>query len=601
MKGLIDRTSPEVATASTQNDTETGAKPKESVSKDKESVANDPVLWVCDKCTFQSKSETVLKEHIAVDHGDIKKTKIVYLCDLCEKLCHSQLEFKAHMKDKHRTQTSETCDVCNHRCNNKEELANHMRRHNKPETFTCDRCGQKLESLDELDKHISDKHPQKNNKSCDFCAYSSTNAVDLEKHLNLRHQIFKDSSSGRNQEFEQSSRHGERRGPHPYEERKKNGFCRDWNNSKCSFEFCKFLHENSPACLFQDSCKHFPTCRFFSQEASLSAATLSVQRRRLPTVPTKRTGRKKTLRRGRRKNKVKNEEKMYMLGTNSAGILNKEESFKRNISLFNPGVFFIQESHVPRKGKLKVNDYVIFESVCKNSGGGGLLTAVHKNLNPVSIGEETDDEVLVVQAQVLNKKVRFINGYGPQEDDTEKSKSFFAKLDEEIKSAKLAGDLVCIELDANSKLGPSIVPGDPKPQSRNGKLLSNVVDENCLVVVNGLGLCDGVITRERKTTQRTEKSVIDFFVVCERFLALIKSMKVDESRKHALTKYCTKKGVKSVKISDHNLLILELGIHWNSLNIENNRQEMFNFKDIENFHKFEMLTESDDELNVMMN
>ena len=74
-------------------------------------------------------------------------------------------------------------------------------------------------------------------------------------------------------------------------------------------------------------------------------------------------------------------------------------------------------------------------------------------------------------------------------------------------------------------------------------------------------------------------------------------MKVDESRKHALTKYCTKKGVKSVKISDHNLLILELGIHWNSLNIENNRQEMFNFKDIENFHKFEMLTESDDELN----
>ena len=87
---------------------------------------------------------------------------------------------------------------------------------------------------------------------------------------------------------------------------------------------------------------------------------------------------------------------------------------------------------------------------------------------------------LVVQTTVLNKKVRFINGYGHKEDETEKSKSFFSKLDEEIKSAKLAGDLICIELDANSKLGPSVVPVDPKPQSKNGKMLLNVVDENGL-------------------------------------------------------------------------------------------------------------------------
>ena len=65
-------------------------------------------------------------------------------------------------------------------------------------------------------------------------------------------------------------------------------------------------------------------------------------------------------------------------------------------------------------------------------------------------------------------------------------------------------------------------------------------------------------------------------------------MKVDEARKYSLTKYSTKKGVKSVKVSDHNLLILELGIHWNSLNVVDNRQEIFNFKDVDNFHKFEM-------------
>ena len=67
-------------------------------------------------------------------------------------------------------------------------------------------------------------------------------------------------------------------------------------------------------------------------------------------------------------------------------------------------------------------------------------------------------------------------------------------------------------------------------------------------------------------------------------------MKVVEARKYDLTKYSTKKGVKSVKLSDHNLLILELGIHWKSVNLVNNRQEIFKFK-------FEMLTESDEELN----
>ena len=78
---------------------------------------------------------------------------------------------------------------------------------------------------------------------------------------------------------------------------------------------------------------------------------------------------------------------------------------------------------------------------------------------------------MVVQTEILDKKVRFINAYGPQEDEVVQSKAFFSKLDEEIKSSSISGSLICIELDANSKLGSSIIPGDPKPQSKNGKML----------------------------------------------------------------------------------------------------------------------------------
>ena len=137
-----------------------------------------------------------------------------------------------------------------------------------------------------------------------------------------------------------------------------------------------------------------------------------------------------------------------------------------------------------------MDDYVVFEFLRKDKGGGGLLTAVHKNLQPVSVSDDTDTEVLGVEGKINDKKARFINGYGPQENyDEEKKLKFFNRLDLEIKSSKVAGAFVCIELDANSKLGPCFVPSAPGEQSKNGKMLERVIKENDLIVVNGMDLC----------------------------------------------------------------------------------------------------------------
>ena len=141
---------------------------------------------------------------------------------------------------------------------------------------------------------------------------------------------------------------------------------------------------------------------------------------------------------------------MFVLGANAAGLLNKLESFYRNISTFNPGVIFIQESKARRKGKIKLNNYTIFEKIRKQNNGGGLLTAVHSSLKPVSISDD-DEEILVVEANINNSMVRLINGYGPQENLPENSrKLFFDQLDLEVKKAKIAGTLVCIEMDSNA-------------------------------------------------------------------------------------------------------------------------------------------------------
>ena len=205
---------------------------------------------------------------------------------------------------------------------------------------------------------------------------------------------------------------------------------------------------------------------------------------------------------------------MTILGTNSAGLLNKKESFFRTIETFQPAVFFVQETKAKRKKKRKMKDYVTFEHIRKDKGGGGLLTAVHRNLAPVSVTSNDETEILVVEAKTGDTKTRFINAYGPQENSDEDTKElFYNQLDTEVKKSKLSGALVCIEMDANGKLGPDFISRDPHSQSKNGKFLEKFITDNNLIVVNGSNLCEGLITRKRVTVVKTEECILDYFIV----------------------------------------------------------------------------------------
>ena len=100
---------------------------------------------------------------------------------------------------------------------------------------------------------------------------------------------------------------------------------------------------------------------------------------------------------------------MYFLGTNAASIMNKSESFYRNINLFKPAAFFLQETKTRFKNKLKHPEYSFFEYIRKNGGGGGLITAVNNSLHPVSVGSDDDNtEVIVVEAKVEDFKLRLM-------------------------------------------------------------------------------------------------------------------------------------------------------------------------------------------------
>ena len=200
-------------------------------------------------------------------------------------------------------------------------------------------------------------------------------------------------------------------------------------------------------------------------------------------------------------------------------------------------------------------------------------------------------EILVVQVELGDQTCRLINAYGPKEglSKSEFTLAFYNKLDLEIKNAKLFGHMVCLQFDANAKLGCQIIKGDPYEMSANGEHLFQLISRNNLIVCNASEKCQGSITRQRVTTKGEERSILDFFIVCEDMYLNFYSMQIDDC--NVLTRYSKKKDKIVVTKSDHNMLICEFTTIWSSRDLsKNENREIFNFKSQEGLNKYKYLT-----------
>ena len=238
------------------------------------------------------------------------------------------------------------------------------------------------------------------------------------------------------------------------------------------------------------------------------------------------------------------------------------------------------------------------------------MISAHEDLNPKLISEYSDEfELLVVEVETVEKHVRIISGYGPQENlEEEKRLPFFVALEKEIEKAELAGKSIVIEMDANSKLGSKYIPKDPHEITPNGLILSRVIDRHALCVANGLMESVGTITRKRVTRYRTEESVIDIVLISHDMKQLLVSFKVDEDKKHVLTRITKGKHGVKVKESDHNVIQTEFNCRVNNAT-KKHKNEIYNLKNKDNQKKFKEYTsqnnflssvfEGDDDLDKM--
>ena len=140
----------------------------------------------------------------------------------------------------------------------------------------------------------------------------------------------------------------------------------------------------------------------------------------------------------------------------------------------------LQETKLYRQGQIKVDNYNIFENLRGQSEGGGLLTMVHENFDPVLVprtkSSKMDENILVVEAKLGRSRIRYLNAYGVQENGSISDKmEFFSLLDQEIENAFSNNCFVCLQMDANGKLGNEIITVDPNVISPNGRLLLELI------------------------------------------------------------------------------------------------------------------------------
>ena len=203
--------------------------------------------YKCSKCEFFTESSKLLKEHTKEKHECVT----VYLCEYCEFECKTKGELKHHLEDEH-----------NRKSNMKSKQDN---------VFECCQCKKYFTTFEQLVAHTESSH-ELIVHSCNVCDYQTNLGQNLKEHYKLVHGgtskknlNMGPSPSEKSCNFEDPlhstsccDRKSGYRNPRLFsrQEKQNNGYCRFWNNGYCRMgDICKYLHEESPECYYQDRCQ----------------------------------------------------------------------------------------------------------------------------------------------------------------------------------------------------------------------------------------------------------------------------------------------------------------------------------------------------------
>ena len=238
-----------------------------------------------------------------------------------------------------------------------------------------------------------------------------------------------------------------------------------------------------------------------------------------------------------------------LLYANVRGLKSKLNCTKNIFEEAEPDIALFSETHLTENKGMKIEGYTYFgRSRSKGKGGGvGIFVKDEKKGQVAPHYSDRELEILWVSVHRKEASPLFIGVYyGKQETTCHKNviQQEMDNLSAEIMEMRNKGEVVLC-MDANAKIG---LMGEP--ESRNGKLIQKVFQENEIQVMNGGDKCKGEITRQNRKNDK-EKSAIDFVAASYQASNWINTMVIDEIGEYRM---------RGVNESDHNTIVIDIAI-----------------------------------------
>ena len=193
-----------------------------------------------------------------------------------------------------------------------------------------------------------------------------------------------------------------------------------------------------------------------------------------------------------------------------------------------------------------------------------------------------------IQLNCPEAKVNIGIAYGLHESRCTKQEIENWHYDLEEKLAKYNELPTIVIGDMNAHIGNDNmgVKGNSGKINQNGEHIRNMMERRELTLGNSLPTCKGLYTR---IDPKGDPSIIDLILLNTEMQEMIKSITIDDSRTHTLTRYEKINGVATETPSDHNTIIVEM--EWKK-SYRDPKTTAWNFKDPEAIQKFHDISEN---------
>ena len=174
----------------------------------------------------------------------------------------------------------------------------------------------------------------------------------------------------------------------------------------------------------------------------------------------------------------------------------------------------------------------------------------------IKMYEPNDDVNLIgIRVELLGTGVRLYTAHLKQQSVCSRDEISlqFQVIRKQFQDATRSNESMILVFDANAHLG-DIIHGCVDVQDWGGQVLLKMIEEENLVLLNSLDICEGVATRIDPRNGR--RTTIDYAVCNQHCVSKIVEMKIDEDERFKPTNYAS-----VVKKTDHNTILLKTKIN----------------------------------------